>query len=311
MAKQKHKIEYRYYEVPSGHYVLALLGEQWEKNYGHDVGDSLHFHNYLEIGYCYWGGGELILDEESIKYTGESFTIIPQNIPHTTRSELKNICKWEFLYIDIENYIKNEMSLNRILPEEAIMRINKKAIYMNWSENPALASIIRCICEEYRQKKPYYKEAVKGYLRCFVAEMLRITEGVKMTPIPGEQRLNGYVEKSVKYIGEHYAEDIKMAEVADICGLSESHFRRIFEDIMQMKPLDYVNMVRIDKACEMIQKEDMAMEEVGFRVGYQTPSTFNRNFKKLTGKTPYQWKKEETHLDGGAKNYKISAKKGW
>ena len=78
-----------------------------------------------------------------------------------------------------------------------------------------------------------------------------------------------------------------------------------------MKPLDYLNMVRIDKACEIIQSKDYAMEEVGFRVGYQTPSTFNRNFKKLTGKTPYQWKKEENHLGGAKKNYKISAKKGW
>ena len=80
---------------------------------------------------------------------------------------------------------------------------------------------------------------------------------------------------------------------------------------MSMKPLDYLNMVRIDKACEIIQNKDYAMEEVGFRVGYQTPSTFNRNFKKLTGKTPYQWKKEENILGISKKNYQISAKKGW
>ena len=88
-------------------------------------------------------------------------------------------------------------------------------------------------------------------------------------------------------------------------------FRSIFEESMSMKPLDYLNMIRIDKACEIIQNKDYAMEEVGFRVGYQTPSTFNRNFKKLTGKTPYQWKKDENHLGLTKKNYKISAKKGW
>ena len=78
-----------------------------------------------------------------------------------------------------------------------------------------------------------------------------------------------------------------------------------------MKPLDYLNMIRIDKACELIQNKDYAMEEIGFRVGYQTPSTFNRNFKKLTGKTPYQWKKEENRLGVSKKNYRISAKRGW
>ena len=49
--------------------ILALLGQKWVQNYGNDV-DYLHFHNYLEIGYCYGGDGFMVLGEAR-EYPGE------------------------------------------------------------------------------------------------------------------------------------------------------------------------------------------------------------------------------------------------
>lgn len=49
-------MELRYYKMPEGSPILALLGQKWIQNYGNDV-DYLHFHNYLEIGFCYEGQG--------------------------------------------------------------------------------------------------------------------------------------------------------------------------------------------------------------------------------------------------------------
>ena len=102
-----------------------------------------------------------------------------------------------------------------------------------------------------------------------------------------------------------------MNDIAEDSGMSQRHFRRDFEDAMNMKPLDYVNLVRVDKACFLIEKEDASMEEIGYRVGFQTQSTFNRNFKRLTGLSPYQWKSKEKTQEGILKNYQISAMKGW
>ena len=311
MAKQKRQIEYRYYEIPSDEYVLALLGESWVQSYGAETENLLHFHNYMEIGYCYWGNGKLTIEESTVNYKGGIITIIPENIPHETKSLNDGICKWEYLFIDIDNFIRKEMQFHRLIPEEVIKRINNQGYVIQWNQNKNLTALVRSVMEEYREKKPYYRQAVKGYLRAFVAELLRLNEDMSSSLTLEEKRLNSYIERSVNYIAEHFAEEIKMSDVADECGLSESHFRRIFEESMSMKPLDYLNMIRIDKACEIIQNKDYAMEEVGFRVGYQTPSTFNRNFKKLTSKTPYQWKKDKNTTGLTKKNYKISAKKGW
>ena len=55
-------MEFRYYQMSAGSPILALLGQKWVQNYGNDV-DYLHFHNYLEIGYCYGGDGFMVLGE--------------------------------------------------------------------------------------------------------------------------------------------------------------------------------------------------------------------------------------------------------
>lgn len=81
MAKKKKRMEYRYYEIPADTYVLPLLGKGWEQEYGVGIRDMLHFHNYMEIGYCYHGDGELIIEDRTYHYSGKQFTIIPANIP--------------------------------------------------------------------------------------------------------------------------------------------------------------------------------------------------------------------------------------
>ena len=65
--KKKDTIELRFYEIPQNEYVLALLGENWIRDYGHDE-VHLHFHNLMEIGVCRNGTGKLILDEEQRPY---------------------------------------------------------------------------------------------------------------------------------------------------------------------------------------------------------------------------------------------------
>ena len=98
--KKKDTMELRFYEVPQNEYVLALLGDSWIRDYGHDE-SNLHFHNLMEIGYCKHGTGELILNEESKPYEPVMVSIIPHNYPHVTISDTDSGPSfWEYLFFD-------------------------------------------------------------------------------------------------------------------------------------------------------------------------------------------------------------------
>ena len=308
MPKEKPKMEFRFYNIPKGDYVLAKLGKGWEQEYGIGYGRMLHFHNYLEVGYCYRGRGELLIEDRTYIYGNKMFTIIPENIPHTTISAPGNICKWEFLFIDIKNFIRTEMNSEEMSVEEMIKIVNRRGTLKTAVNHPTLNTLILKIIEESRKEQLYYRESIKGYLRAFVIEVLRLDEERERA---GGNRISDFVRNAIEFINVHYAEDLKISDVARSCDVSESHFRRMFENSMHMKPMDYINMVRVDEACRLIRRRENSLEQIGISVGYDTASTFIRNFKKLTDMTPRQWRDVQAQRGIVRSGYHISAQKGW
>ena len=84
--KKKESVELRFYDVPQSETVLALMGESWDRVYGHEE-NKLHFHNLMEIGICRRGAGVLYLDEEEYRYKTGAISIFPENFSHITSSD--------------------------------------------------------------------------------------------------------------------------------------------------------------------------------------------------------------------------------
>ena len=129
--KQKETVELRFYEIPQGEPVLALLGEEWNRVYGHD-NFYLHFHNLMEIGICRKGEGELIINEHTYTYRTNSVTLIPPNIPHTTISNGMVRNSWEFLYVDV-NHVMEELYGDRIAQKNEAIELARRSAHLEAS----------------------------------------------------------------------------------------------------------------------------------------------------------------------------------
>lgn len=308
MAKQRERVEFRYYGIPETESVLALLGEDWIREYGKEI-KYLHFHDLMEIGYCHWGDGEVMLGQEQVPFSGHSIMIVPPRLPHTTNSVEGTKGYWEWIYIDMEKTVCEVYGYDPMLQRTILKRLHRTGYLLPGDENPALSILVLGIMEEVRHKKPYYKESIRGYLYAFMAELLRLSDDEERIR-KGKSR-DAVLTGALDYVAAHYAKEIKINDLAEACSMSESHFRRVFEEGMNMKPLDYVNLVRVQNACELLKKTDKSMEEVGAESGFASISAFNRNFRKLLDISPYQWKKSEENYEGKLLNYKISAQRGW
>ena len=95
--REKEYVEFRYYEIPQRVPLIALMGERWVTRYG---SDPMHFHNYMEIGYCCYGEGVMHLGKEDVKYGEGTVTVIPKNFPHHTTGRDEVFDSWEYLFID-------------------------------------------------------------------------------------------------------------------------------------------------------------------------------------------------------------------
>lgn len=309
--KKKDTMELRFYDVPQNEYVLALVGESWIREYGHDE-PNMHFHNLYEIGYCRDGNGELVLDEMSYDYQPGMVSLIPQNYPHTTLSRLgEGPSYWEYLFFDPMTVIVELYPKDEIYQRELLQKIGRTAHFVKEEANAVLAAQVKLILDEMREKKPRYRENVGAMLRILVVELLRLCEAADEGIDKRRKVSNTQILPALEYVKVEYAKAIRIEDLAKICHMSETHFRRIFETCMNMSPMDYINLTRVQIACELMTKTNDSMDIVASKVGFATTSTFNRNFKKFLNTSPYQWKISPENYEGRLLNYNISALKGW
>lgn len=307
--KKKPKMEYRYYEMPTDSPVLALLGEKWTQNYGRNI-DYLHFHNHLEIGFCYSGKGTLTLEDEDRIFTGGMFSVIPKNFPHTTNSDGETLSSWEYLFIDADTFLAEFYHDNPIMADRMIRRVNRKVHFCKVTEMPEMAELIHQIMEIMRNRRELYLEEAKGIVLALLVEIARWNkvEGEAEGKPVGNSSL---ISPALDYISEFPDQQIRIEELAQMCHISETHFRRSFSECMNMTPVEYINWVRIKTACDELKKTNDSIGDIAVRTGFTTLSTFNRNFQKVMGISPHKWRKNPEHYERKLLNYDIKTQEGW
>ncbi|HSE20458.1 MAG TPA: AraC family transcriptional regulator [Pyrinomonadaceae bacterium] len=87
-------------------------------------------------------------------------------------------------------------------------------------------------------------------------------------------------------IREHFDEPLKIDEFARQLGMSVSGFHHHFKSVTAMSPLQFQKQIRLQEARRLMLSQDMDAASAGFCVGYDDPSYFSRDYKKLFGSPP-------------------------
>lgn len=312
MRKKKQVAEFRYYKMPENCALFALLGEKWRQKYERDI-DYLHFHNYLEIGYCYEGDGRMILGEEEIQYQGGDFTVIPSNFLHTTNSTPGRLSSWEYLFVDVEKLIEKATAGVPGRMEKLMRRINNRATLVSSEKYPYLGEQIRTIMNIMRGGEAFCQEEAEALMTALLMEVARRNGDGTLGEVKnsGGVKSGNLIFRVLDYISDHYSEPLKVGDIAKWAHISETHFRRVFLAHMNMSPLEYINLVRIQAACEYLKKTDEPVAMIAAKCGFTVSSTFNRNFLQIMGVTPAQWRNRPENYEQQILKYQIRSEEGW
>ncbi len=304
--KRKQKMTYRYYEVPSGSPVLALLKEDWLHKDAIDT-DSLHFHNHMEIGYFYNGNFSVTLCDEEFACSDEMFTIIPKNYPHGTNIGKEVVGAWEYLIIDADRLLTDTYSDNLPLADKLIRRVNQKVHIAKSEEQKQIAILIQQIFETMRTQKELYQEEVNALTLVLLIRLAQWNRNEKNDINLPRMENSTIISPALDYISMVPERQIKIEELAGMCHISEPHFRRIFVNCMKMSPVKYINQVRIRRACDELKRTNESMAAISARAGFSTLSTFNRNFRSIMGISPQQWRKNPEQYEWKLLEYDIQS----
>ena len=110
------------------------------------------------------------------------------------------------------------------------------------------------------------------------------------------ERRHGLDERRVRrvldYVEEHLADDIAVADLANVASLSIFYFTRAFSEAVGMPPHRYVSQRRLEWAKTMIAAGGTSIAEMAFMCGFSSQSSFTRAFRRATGLTPAVYRRE-------------------
>ncbi len=100
------------------------------------------------------------------------------------------------------------------------------------------------------------------------------------------------ITEAKRYIREHLKEDIALDTMAQQVNMSPSYFSHIFKEEMKISFTDYVNRMKIQRACELLKDPRLKVNEVAIRVGIENFNYFSVLFKKINGVSPNAYREK-------------------
>ena len=116
--------------------------------------------------------------------------------------------------------------------------------------------------------------------------------GLIRLPTPSRHRLaDGRLKRVLAYIEEHLAEDITVADLANVACLSMFHFTRAFAATLGVPPHRYVSQRRLESAKAMIAAGRTSLGKIALNSQFSSQSSFTRAFRRATGMTPAEYRR--------------------
>ncbi len=108
------------------------------------------------------------------------------------------------------------------------------------------------------------------------------------------------ISQVVHYMEEHFSDpEISITALADSFDLTITRFSLAFKEKMGMSPLDYLTLLRVEHAKELLASTELTIRDISTQVGYYDPGSFIRRFKQVTGETPLQYRRGREFRNDG------------
>jgi AraC-like DNA-binding protein len=123
-------------------------------------------------------------------------------------------------------------------------------------------------------------------LREITYRLLDGPQGMRLRQIASAGAPTQRIARAIRWLNDHFAEPLRVEALAKHVGLSPSAFHLHFKGVTALSPLQYQKRLRLQKARRLMLGEGIDAAEAAFRVGYESPSQFGREYLRMFGASP-------------------------
>jgi len=271
---------------------LPLIYSGGFHNYNFSMELDRHIHTIgPEITYVMKGFAEWQLCSGSkLEQSGGTLAIVPQDIRHRGAEGVITPC-WLFWYLlDLRDWKKAQK--NTPFSDSDMKLIFDMLSVRSGRVVPALVGLDKHfsrLLELLRQgsANEWYAAEMRMILCQIVLDTVKsLAESTMLSDDSLAMRAREYMKKNIKV-------NISVDNIAAACGLSESQFARRFKQASGVTPADCLQRIRIEEACRILRETNNSITEVAFELGFSSSQYFSTVFRRYTGMSPYNFRKNK------------------
>jgi len=250
-----------------------------------------HLHSdTLEIQYILSGRGRYYINGQFLHLQPRKIFLFGPGKPHYfLRRAPDDIINHAGIYVKLGGLPELAPAVQAVLGDLIGAATAHPHILPQQAESKRLEKLVELMEDEWRRKASGYRLAVCSLLSTFLIQLRRCQESSSATkPKP---KPNLVIDRALPLIEERFASDISLGSLAAELGLSTFSLSRRFREATGIAFNDFLVRKRVHNACRRLEREPhVSVIEIAFNCGYNELTTFNRNFRKIMGQTPTQYR---------------------
>ncbi len=258
---------------------------------------SEHIHDFLELVYTVSGTVEHIVD-------GNTYTATPNSLLFINPGQIHSISApsdFEFINILVKQDFLSEYAVDgdtfynlfRFFLSDPNDKLESDSQIVKFKGDDAyeIKCIINFMLNSLKEKGSGYPMVLNGYVRVIFTKLFRCLAQKNPDNTYPKSLFFNMMDSILDYIDKNYAEPITLSTLATKCYFNPSYISREFKKISGKGFKEYLIEKRITEASKFLIQTELPVEKIQLNVGFSDKTRFFKEFSKLYGCTPLEYRK--------------------
>ncbi|OAB47598.1 AraC family transcriptional regulator [Paenibacillus antarcticus] len=248
----------------------------------------LHYHDAYEILYLISGELYYYIENQSYQIVSGSLLLIRMSDAHKLLNPNGAIFERVTLLFQ-EEYICELLAGESDFDPLISFRYGSSVVRLRGSEQGFVEAIFDKMIVEQATKLP----ETNLYLKIILIELLIFIQRKRSSGQHAQlstDKVHQQISRVVHYINHHFDQRLTLEDISNRFYLSTSHLSRSFKESTGFTFIEYVNNVRVKRACYLLKESKLSVTEIAERVGFESSTHFGRRFKSIVGHAPLKFR---------------------
>ncbi|MDQ0886735.1 AraC family transcriptional regulator of arabinose operon [Paenibacillus sp. V4I9] len=263
-----------------------LFAIQQLQQTGYSIMPRPHVHTGFELYYLLQGERVYFINGKIFTaQKGDMVIVVPGDLHSTASSQVEHVER-VLIQFDPRFIPQPERQVLELPPflESTLLRVPLK-------EQDELENSLLYMLSECKEHQAFYESYIRQLLIGLLIRLHRIGS-LADTSAESQHPMHQKVSEITAHIHTHFSEPITLEQLAGIFFISPSYLSRVFLKLTGFHLSEYIRIIRVREAQKLLRTTTAKIQQIAEHVGFEHISHFNKTFKKVSGCSPLQYRKQ-------------------